>query len=149
MKKLKKKKKQEDDYFDFVDEKPAPAEKKEKPPPAPGEWPDDVPVLSADNVAWAGDRGPEGRRSVDWWLYWTFTHIPPRKGKYLDDRVDAELRDVMGERFGKPIKCLGTFLLQSSQRKQPSLAWYAACWNECMRRLGYEIPQKSCKDPGM
>ena len=147
---VKKTKTLDDDPFAFLDEEPGRRTADEKPAARLGKgMPTEVPILVANDMAYAGDAGDGGRRAIDWWLYWTFTSgVRAYKRKYPDEQANQVLREVLSERYGKKVKCLWTFMEYQEKHKDVSLAWLAACWNEMLRRLGYGIPQRRCQDPG-
>lgn len=56
------------------------------------------------------------------------------------DKAHDTLKEVIGERFGKPVRSMWTFMEFVAARRYPSLEWQAACWNETLYRLGYKVP---------
>jgi len=108
-------------------------------------WPEVVPILVEGDMIWNWYTR-DGRRDLKEWLEVTFdttSNLTPRQ-----DKAYRVLCAVITERFGRPVNCLWLFLEFTFKHRLPSLAWQAACWNEMMRRLGYEVPKRSTKDPG-
>jgi hypothetical protein len=121
---------------------------KVKPPKrgGPGRgWPDGVPVLTEGDLCWGMTR-EDGRMDLSWWMDAAFDHGLVKTPH--QDKVYLELLKVLSERTGEAVTSLWTFLEDAQRRGKPSLGWQAACWNETMKRLGYEVPARKCKDPG-
>lgn len=114
--------------------------------PRPGRWPDEVPVLLSSDLSLTYE-SDDGRRDLAFWLAGTFDPgepvTPAQNAAY-----DALLL-VISERANRRHNSLWAFLEEARKRKSPGLAWQANCWNEAMRRLGYEVPQRRCQDPGL
>lgn len=116
------------------------------PKTGPDGWPDPAPVLVADDLAWQWSTA-RGRRDLSEWLDSTFEpHDPFRTPKR--DKARRLLCKVITERFGKRVKSLWLFLEFTKDNRLPSLKWQAACWNEMLARLGYDVPEEVRRDPG-
>lgn len=109
-------------------------------------WPESVPVLVERDVTWNWTTA-DGRRDLGEWLEVTFDTAQaarhPRR-----DKAYKVLCEVLTERFRKKVSSLWLFLEFTHKHRIPCLAWQAACWNEMLRRLGYDVPKRSTKDPG-
>lgn len=151
MRTSKKKSSDEDDPFAFLEEEEKEASRQEEAPPAPSKprrgMPSELPILVARDISWTGDG--EKSRSLDWWLYWSFPLCPAGLKTSPEDRAAKVLKEVLSERIGKKVVSLTTFMEYVANHRTPSLEWQAACWNEMVRRLGYEVPSRSCRDPGV
>lgn len=108
-------------------------------------WPVEVPILVAADLVWNFST-QDGRHDIAEWLERTFD--PFAMGKQ-HNKAAAELCRVISERFKKKVTSLWLFLEFTKKNKLPSLEWQAACFNETLARLGYDIPKRACRDPGM
>ena len=138
-----KRKKQSDaeDYFSFVNEESTASEKK-----VSYGRPKLVPTLTADNMSWSYT-SQRGQRDLLEWLDYVFKPGHPLNDRWRN-KAGRRLVRVIAERFERRPRCLYSFCEYVSKNKHPSKAWQAACWNETMRRLGYEIATSACADPG-
>jgi hypothetical protein len=107
-------------------------------------WPVEVPVLVEDDLIW-NFSSQDGRHDIAEWLERTFDPVTMPK---QHNRAAKELCSVISERFKKKVTSLWLFLEFTKKNKLPSLAWQAACFNETLARLGYDIPKRACRDPG-
>lgn len=111
-------------------------------------WPDTVPILTAEDMVWSFVT-VDGRRDLSEWLLATFNPDYP----VIDTPEHAEafntLCAVLSSRSGVTVSSLWTFLEKACKTKSPKLAWQAACWNEMLHRLGYDISKSAVKDPGI
>lgn len=110
-------------------------------------WPDDVPILVADDMVWNWT-SDDGRKDLAVWLESTFNPEFPVIDLPQYAEAYRTLCAVITERFGKQVTKLGMFLEYAKKNKRPSLAWQAACWNAMLQQLGYEVPKQAAKDPG-
>lgn len=133
----------EDDFFEKLlnepDEPPAPATK--------DGWPVDVPVLTADDLVWNWSDS-HGRHDLLVWLERTFNPEYPLRDTRQYAKARRVLCQVVAERFKKKVTVLWLFLEFTKKHRLPCRAWQAACWNEMLVRLGYEVPREKTKDPG-
>lgn len=110
--------------------------------------PDDVPVLVAADVWWQYARR-DGSRDLATWLDDTFR---PDAGGVDPPAYAAAYRElcrVLTERLGRPVTVLWLFMEFVAKHRSPPLAWQAACWNEALHRLGYDVPKAARRDPGL
>lgn len=107
-------------------------------------WPVEVPVLVAADLVW-NFSSLDGRHDLAEWLERTFDPFAMSK---QHTRAAKELCAVITERFGKAVTCLWLFLEFTKKNKLPSFEWQAACFNETLARLGYDIPKRARRDPG-
>ena len=110
-------------------------------------WPTNVPVLVAADMAWNFTTS-DGRRDLFEWLEATFNPEYPLKDTKQFHTAYATLCVVITERFKKKVTILNLFLEFTYKNRLPCLAWQAACWNEMLARLGYEVPKRNTRDPG-
>lgn len=115
------------------------------PEPRKDGWPAEVPVLVAADLVW-NFSSSDGRHDIAEWLERVFDPLTRHK---QHEKAVRSLTAVISERFKKKVTSLWLFLEFTKKNKLPSLEWQAACFNEAMARLGYEIPKKNCRDPGM
>ena len=136
----------EEDPFAFLEEEEE--EDKEKFPLRKG-MPKKVPILTERDLCWQGDHGPGKPRCLDAWFYWVFSSGQKyHRGKFPDDVAGPVLKKVLSERLGKKVVSLWTFSEWVGKHREPSLRFQARAWNEMLRRLGYDVPWRKCKDPG-
>ncbi len=109
-------------------------------------WPDDPPVLAEHNIILWGDEPERNRRDLFWWLDHTFV-INVGSAWRCEEVATRVLRDVIEERIGESIEDVWSFV-SATRRTKTSKAWLAACWNEMLHRLVYDIPKANRKDPG-
>jgi hypothetical protein len=117
-------------------------------PPAPrglddDGWPHAVPVLTPDDMSWKWT-GPGNACSLFEWVWRAFDPDDVPIGVW--DEACACLEGVIAEWSGRRFN-LYLFSERSEVMNRPSLAWQAACWNEAMHRLGYDIPVRKRKCP--
>ncbi len=112
---------------------------------AKAQWPDDVPILSADDLTWRGESQDGERKDLLIWFDHAFG-LPTAPRLYAEGQ--EMLKAVLSDRIGKPVTALWHFAEYVESHHKPSLAWQAACWNEMLGRLGYELPAECRKDPG-
>ena len=106
-------------------------------------WPEDVPILTADDIAWNWELA-DGSRDLLVWAEHTFERV----SYACYDEVLRVLREVIREHFTeKRYKSVYSFLCFAIEHQRPSKAWQAACWNETLARLGYAIPAKHRRFP--
>lgn len=110
-------------------------------------WPADVPILTADDMVWQFSDS-HGRNDLFYWLEKTFNPEYPLKDTKRFRKAYRTLCEVITERFGKKVTSLWLFLEFTYKNKLPCKAWQAACWNEMLSRLGYEVARSKTKDPG-
>lgn len=110
------------------------------------DWPDEPRILTADDVIYHGVSSDDSRRSLDWWAEDFVDNTA--KGSPCYGIVLAMLCQVLTERYGKEVRTLSLFL-EFAQQRRISKAWLAACWNEMLSRLVYDVPKEHRKDPGL
>lgn len=135
----------DDNFFgDLLDEPEAP------PPAKPDKdgWPSGVPILTEDDLVWQYSDS-RGRHDLFYWLELTFNPEYPLKDTKAYRVAYRTLCEVLTERFKKKVTVLYLFMEFVFKNKLPSKAWQAACWNETLARLGYEVPRSKTKDPGL
>jgi hypothetical protein len=132
----------DDDVFDELIDKPV----ESKPKVRKDGWPEDVPVLVADDICWQWSTR-NGRHDLQVWMELTFNPSFPSDDVWYADAYRV-LCEVITERFKKTVTSLWLFTEFTHKHRLPSLAWQAACWNEMLHRLGYGVPKASRKDPG-
>lgn len=110
-------------------------------------WPVNVPILVAADLCWQYET-QDGRRDLWCWLEATFNPEYPVKDTKQFRTAYATLCVVITERFKKKVTILSLFLEFTYKNRLPCLAWQAACWNEMLSRLGYEVPKRTTRDPG-
>lgn len=113
----------------------------------PDGWPATAPVLTAADLVWNFSTA-DGRRDLNGWLDAVFNPDYPLADSPHRVTADATLCAVIGERAAMPVPVLWLFAEQAYKAKKPSLAWQAACWNETLARLGYEVARAAARDPG-
>jgi hypothetical protein len=134
---------EDDDFFgDILNETDEPKERFTK-----DGWPTDVPILTADDINWQYSDS-RGRRDLFEWLEATFNPEYPLKDTKQFAKAYRTLCEVITERFKKKVTVMYLFLEFTYKHKMPCKAWQAACWNEMLVRLGYEVPRSKTKDPG-
>lgn len=134
----------DDDFFGELLDEPDP------PPPAKPDkdgWPSGVPILVGDDIVWQFSDS-RGRHDLFYWLELTFNPEFPLKDTKAFKVAYKTLCEVITDRFKKKVTCLYLFLEFTCKNKLPSKDWQAACWNEMLSRLGYEVPRSKTKDPG-
>lgn len=134
---------EDDDFFEkLLNERDEPTKKKTK-----DGWPVDVPILTAEDLVWnfSDDRG---RHDLFVWLELTFNPDYPRQDTKQFAKAYRVLCQVISERFKKKVTVMWLFLEFTKKHQLPCKAWQAACWNEMLVRLGYEVPRSKTKDPG-
>ena len=133
----------EDDFFAALltepDEPARPATK--------GGWPETVPVLTGDDLVWSWSDS-RGRHDLAGWLERTFNPEYPATDTARHAKAYRVLCQVITERFKRKVTSLWLFLEFAKKNKLPCKAWQAACWNEMLSRLGYEVARSKAKDPG-
>lgn len=133
----------DDNFFEeLLNEPDEPVQKKSK-----GGWPDDVPILTGDDLVWNWSDS-HGRHDLAVWLERTFNPEYPLKDTKRYAKAYRGLCQVITERFKKKVTQLWLFLEFTKKNKLPCKEWQAACWNEMLSRLGYEVPRSKTKDPG-
>lgn len=110
-------------------------------------WPVNVPILVAADMAWQYETS-DGRRDLPYWLEATFNPEYPVKDTKQHAEAYRMLCAVITERFKKKVTSLWLFTEFTFKNRLPCLAWQAACWNEMLKRLGYEVPKRMTRDPG-
>jgi hypothetical protein len=106
-------------------------------------WPEDVPILTADDIAWNWELA-DGSRDLLVWAEQTFEVV----SFACYDAALKTLHAVIREHFTeKRYKSVYAFLCFTLANKRPSKAWQAACWNEMLSRLGYAVPAKARRFP--
>lgn len=111
-------------------------------------WPESVPILTADDMVW-NFTTQDGRRDLLEWLLATFDSDATVLENPAYVQARKVLLSVISERRNKTIKSMWLFAEKASKAKHPSFAWQAACWNEMLIRLGYDVPKRMAVDPGM
>lgn len=111
-------------------------------------WPADVPVLVAEDMTW-NYTTQNGRRDLLEWLGAVFNQECTVRDAKPYAAAYKTLCEVVTQRLGRKVAILNLFLEESKAARAPSLAWQAACWNETLARLGYEVPKASTRDPGI
>lgn len=101
-------------------------------------WPDDVPILTAADVAWNWENR-DGSRDLLVWAEQTFEVVSPACYTIALQTLLVVIREHFTE---KRYKSVYAFLCFTMQNKRPSKAWQAACWNEMLSRLGYSVAAK-------
>lgn len=103
-------------------------------------------TLTADDLVWNYSTD-DGRKDLAEWLQVTFNPDYPRRDTKRYARAYRTLCKVVTERFGKPVRVLHIFLEYTKRNRRPSLEWQAACWNETLARMGYDVPGAKRADP--
>ena len=111
-------------------------------------WPTKVPILTAADLVWNWNSA-FGQHDLLEWLNLTFDLIPSAGITPNRDKAYRVLCRVISERFEQKVRSMWLFLEHTKKHKRPSLAWQAACWNEMLVRLGYEVPGRATRDPGL
>jgi hypothetical protein len=106
----------------------------------PVTWPDDVPILVAEDMVWCWSSA-DGRRDLGDWLEVVFASDAAR------DEASAKLREVLSERTKTSVDSVWKFLEAAKAARAPSLLWQARAWNEMLRRLGYSVAGAACAVP--
>lgn len=132
----------EDPFAELIDKPDEPVRKVNK-----DGWPEDVPVLTADDVCWQWS-SRTGSHDLAVWLELTFNPEYPLKDTKQYAEAYRVLCGVITERFKKTVTNMWLFTEFTFKHKLPCKAWQAACWNEMLHRLGYGVPKASRKDPG-
>lgn len=142
--KTRKKGDEDEDLFDFVDE-PFRSPKEQR-GLKKNEWPEEVPILSADDVCYNFTRD-NGSMDLLYWLDAVFGDTIKYSDAYHKPWQYAhnELEHVLAERTGRSKVDIWFFLENSYRDRFPPLKWIAGCWNETMRRLGYGVPKSDCR----
>ncbi len=111
-------------------------------------WPINVPVLTPGDLVWNWNSS-RGQHDLLEWLNLTFdlnfrSAFTPQR-----DKAYRVLCRVISERFEHKVRSMWLFLEHTKKHKKPSLEWQAACWNEMLVRLGYGVPGRVTRDPGL
>lgn len=133
----------DEDVFDELIDKPV----ESKPKARKDGWPEDVPVLAADDINWQWS-SRHGTHDLAVWLEMTFNPLYPLQDTKQYAEAYRVLCGVITERFKRPVTSLWLFMEFTNKHRLPCKAWQAACWNEMLHRLGYGVPKASRKDPG-
>ena len=109
-------------------------------------WPDDPTLLTEADLLWWGDNPNSNCRDLFWWIHHTFNSnaVPGYQCEGIAQRV---LEGVLTERAGTTVTDVWGFV-DYCRKKRASKAWLAACWNEMLNRLVYDVPKALRKDPG-
>jgi len=138
-----------EDYFGFLEEESAPLPHQRRKYLRMHEWPEEAPILTADDICY-NFTTDSGRRDLMEWLEAAFAPRHDRDGVTLVGywrskpfrRATKMVQRVLAEYTGRE-RCDLWFFCEKSYRDQlPGYRWIAAVWNEAMSRLGYDIPEK-------
>lgn len=108
-------------------------------------WPDDVPILCEDDVTWNYST-QDGRRDLCVWLETVFNPDYPHQDNPAYHEAERVLAAVVSERIFNDFT-MADFMAHVAHSKAPDFAWQAACWNEMLHRLGYEVDKKARRNP--
>jgi hypothetical protein len=114
------------------------------------DWPEEVTLLTAKDLCWNFET-TDGRCDLIEWLNRVFADENNvgvwQKGNAIAVRARAVLEEVLAKRLDMDEVDLWEFLEKAAKDEWPSLAWQAACWNEAMSVLDYEVPAVSRAEP--
>lgn len=137
--------KKADDPFAFLDKPKRPRRPRSPTRMSPGHWPDEVRILIPEDLCRHAWHDGHGRHDLGGWLEVVFdsTHPAGYLVNTCHHKAERVLYRVLRERSGKKRLALWEFCEQTRYTE----AWLCACWNEAMRRLGYDLDPLVCEEP--